>query len=176
MCSWIPKPKFPVSEKFSRLNSYSRTYMIKYFHYTYQTITEYKTKYWINRPLIHVPRFLQPWHHELCSERQFFHFFWYWTIWLCNGLWRKLAVDQLTVPIPGRWLKNIFNCSYLWLEQLSHTLAARVSLSPDSPTQMFKHNLRILNSRIRFLDFSDEDLVLSPFWKTKIKCKYILKI
>lgn len=42
-----------------------------------------------------------------------------------------------------------------------HTLAARVSLSPDSPTQMFKHNLRILNSRMRFLAFS-EALALSP--------------
>lgn len=31
------------------------------------------------------------------------------------------------------------------------TLAARVSLSPDSPTQMFKHNLRICKSRITFL-------------------------
>lgn len=26
MCSWIPKPKFPLAEKLSRLNSYSRTY------------------------------------------------------------------------------------------------------------------------------------------------------
>lgn len=31
------------------------------------------------------------------------------------------------------------------------TLAARVSLSPDSPTQMFRHNLRICKSRITFL-------------------------
>lgn len=33
------------------------------------------------------------------------------------------------------------------------TLAARVSLSPDSPTQMFKHNFRICKSRIMFFDF-----------------------
>lgn len=31
------------------------------------------------------------------------------------------------------------------------TLAARVSLSPDSPTQIFKHNFRIFKSRITFL-------------------------
>ena len=36
----------------------------------------------------------------------------------------------------------------------SNTLAARVSLSPDSPTQMFRHNLRILTSRMTFLDAS----------------------
>lgn len=34
---------------------------------------------------------------------------------------------------------------------LNLTLAARVSLSPDSPTQMFKHNLRMCKSRIIFL-------------------------
>lgn len=37
---------------------------------------------------------------------------------------------------------------------LELTLAARVSLSPDSPTQMFRHNLRICKSRITFLDGS----------------------
>lgn len=34
------------------------------------------------------------------------------------------------------------------------TLAARVSLSPDSPTQMFRHNLRICRSRITFFVLS----------------------
>lgn len=34
------------------------------------------------------------------------------------------------------------------------TLAARVNLSPDSPTQMLRHNLRILTSRMGFLDLS----------------------
>lgn len=39
----------------------------------------------------------------------------------------------------------------LRMENEEFTLAARVSLSPDSPTQMFKHNLRICKSRITFL-------------------------
>ena len=34
------------------------------------------------------------------------------------------------------------------------TFAARVSLSPDSPTQMFKQSLRMRTSRITFLDES----------------------
>lgn len=37
----------------------------------------------------------------------------------------------------------------------SLTLAARVSRSPDSPTQMFRHNLRMCRSRITFLVLSD---------------------
>lgn len=38
-----------------------------------------------------------------------------------------------------------------WFGSSIFTLAARVSLSPDSPTQMFRHNLRICKSRITFL-------------------------
>lgn len=34
------------------------------------------------------------------------------------------------------------------------TLAARVNLSPDSPTQMFRQSLRILRSRIMFFALS----------------------
>ena len=34
------------------------------------------------------------------------------------------------------------------------TLAALVNLSPDSPTQIFKHSLRILTSRIGFFVLS----------------------
>jgi hypothetical protein len=34
------------------------------------------------------------------------------------------------------------------------TLAARVSLSPDSPTQIFKHSFLILTSRITFFEAS----------------------
>lgn len=34
------------------------------------------------------------------------------------------------------------------------TLAARVNLSPLSPTQMLRHNLRMCNSLITFLDLS----------------------
>ena len=36
----------------------------------------------------------------------------------------------------------------------SNTLAALVSLSPDSPTQMFTHNLRMRNVLITFLVLS----------------------
>merc|ERR1711994_1008453 len=38
-----------------------------------------------------------------------------------------------------------------WPVNDSNTLAALVSLSPDSPTQMLRHNLRIFVSRIAFL-------------------------
>merc|ERR1712047_62668 len=41
----------------------------------------------------------------------------------------------------------------VWPVKDSKTFAARVSLSPDSPTQMFKHNLRILNSLMGFFAF-----------------------
>jgi len=36
----------------------------------------------------------------------------------------------------------------------SNTLAALVSLSPDSPTQMFRHSLRMCRSRMEFFDLS----------------------
>ncbi len=38
-----------------------------------------------------------------------------------------------------------------WPVRDSSTLAARVSLSPDSPTQMLRHSLRMRTSRMEFL-------------------------
>lgn len=44
---------------------------------------------------------------------------------------------------------------------LSRTLAARVSLSPDSPTQMFRQSLRMCRSRMGF--FAGSRLILGSF-------------
>ena len=52
------------------------------------------------------------------------------------------------------------------LLQYQITLAALVSLSPDSPTQIFRHSLRIRNSRITFLVLS----FLTSCYNRKIRC------
>jgi hypothetical protein len=38
--------------------------------------------------------------------------------------------------------------------RIQFTFAALVNLSPDSPTQMFKHNFRIFNCRMTLFDLS----------------------
>lgn len=48
-------------------------------------------------------------------------------------------------------VRTVICHTYVVVHCVKVTLAARVSLSPDSPTQMFKHNFRIRNSRIGFL-------------------------
>jgi hypothetical protein len=57
----------------------------------------------------------------------------------------RLMPNDLTVYLA-------FEKTGVWPVKDSKTLAARVNLSPLSPTQMFKHSLRILTSLIQFLD------------------------
>ena len=49
---------------------------------------------------------------------------------------------------------NVGSASYF-------TLPARVNLSPDSPTQMFRHNLRILRSLMTFLALSASGMFIA---------------
>lgn len=78
---------------------------------------------------------------------------------------------------------KLLNISRLWMRLrarlLAPTFAARVNLSPDSPTQMFKHNLRICRSRITFLagsflifaGLSPAAVGLTAGWKVENKTK-----
>merc|ERR1711946_87954 len=67
------------------------------------------------------------------------------------------AVDSnffITADTKERTVYLAFEKTGCWPVSCSKTLVALVSLSPDSPTQMFRHNLRIRRSRIMFLDLS----------------------
>lgn len=114
----------------------------------------------VGLPWGHVPRSLRLWHRAPCNGRRFFHYDECQTNEQCNALSRKLAAVQSVVPIPAKW--NEQSCNYSRNFQFEVmlaitaaiagqlTFAARVNLSPDSPTQMFRHNLRICSSRITF--------------------------
>merc|ERR1719188_2305178 len=99
MCSWIPKPKLPLEEKLSLLNSYSRTF---------------SPRSKISSAL--GPRTVQ-----------------------CTAIFslRRIPKERTVY----RALEKTGCCPV----NDSNTLAALVSLSPDSPTQMLRHSLRILD-------------------------------
>lgn len=135
MCSWIPKPKLPVLEKLSFLNSYSLTL---------------RPRSRISSAL--APRTVQ-WTaifslRRIPKER---------TVYLAfekTGCWPVSCSKTYKTRNVTCYYISTFKLIKCAAEEWIRTLAALVSLSPDSPTQMFRHNLRIRRSRIMFLDLS----------------------
>lgn len=126
ICSWIPKPKFPDTEKLSLLNSYSRTLRPRS---RISSALAPRTVQWTAIfSLRRIPKDLTVY---LALEKTGC-----WPVSCSNT--QKIRV--LIVPLSG--YKGKF------------TFAALVSLSPDSPTQIFKHNLRMCKSLMGFFVLS----------------------
>lgn len=117
-------------------------------------------------PSVPSPGSPQPWHHEQCSELQSFHSYGYRRTSQCSGLKGQKLFPEYALKCSGKvksssMFSKCINNSRLPLEKTgvwpvscSSTLAARVSLSPLSPTQMFRHSLRMRNSLMGFSFFS----------------------
>lgn len=111
-------------------------------------------------PWVPSPGSPQLWHHGQCNGQQSFHFCGYQRIAQCSGLQEngkkvKFSSIRRGFDCPGEHV----NCSPLEKTGVcpvscSNTLAARVSLSPLSPTQMFRQSLRMRSSLMGFSFFS----------------------
>lgn len=106
----------------------------------------------------------RPWVHGLCNGRRFFHFSWFQRIARCNELQLRTTshkANKPRSPQPGSYgIHATSNPKKLPLEKTgccpvrdSKTLAALVSLSPDSPTQMFRQSFWIRMDRITLFVF-----------------------